>query len=153
MKKITLLSILLVAFLGCGEEKEKADTITEISFIGSGYTYAFVKKRLIDREIFRVYKADTKWKIVSYEFNATHFKAKDLDKKSTDEQVGTYKVLEKGRLKLSSITEESYIKPIKEDDEKVYLVWSVNPSDMNKSEATPDMYFFAKLKFAEKFVR
>lgn len=152
MKKITLLSILLVAFLGCGEEKEKADTITEISFIGSGYTYAFVKKRLIDREIFRVYKADTKWKIVSYEFNATHFKANQI-KGGDAQQTGKYSITDDGHLKLTIMETITYVKPTKEDSDKIYLLWTNNKSDLNKTEPSKDTYFFKEKEKADEFVK
>ncbi len=98
-----------------------------------------------------VSKLDNEYKIVEYDFYKTTFDANMIQggKSSTN---GTYSITDNGYIKLISDT-VTFIKAIKKDDDKFWLLWTINKDDLDKNEPTKDTYFFKEKEKAEEFIK
>lgn len=149
-----ILVVLGIIISGCSfgeyadEDKKK---ITNTIQTADGTTYKFTKKSIENKTFFKTFKLDNKWNMSEYDFNATHFKANQI-KGGNNQQTGKYSITNDGYLKLI-VDPISYVKPIKEDSEKIYLLWTTNAKDLNQTEPTKDTYFFKTKQKAESFMQ
>lgn len=146
-----VISSLIIGGCSFGEYADKKTTTTATDDNGTKY-YKFTKDSVIDKTFYKVSKPDENWSMVEYDFNATHYEANQI-KGGTNSLNGTYSITDKGYLKLIGIDVTTYIKAIKEDDEKISLLWTQNIKDLNKTVATKDTYFFKTKTKADKFIK
>lgn len=155
MKKFAL-SLIFIGLVigGCsfGEyADEDEDKGTNKVYVDDKIVYKFTEDTVKDKTFYKVNKPDENWSMSEYDFNGTHYKANQI-KGGTSSQTGTYEVADEGYLELVNGDLKFYIKPTKEDDDKIYLIWSTIKEDVNKTTPTENTYFFKTKKSADEFL-
>lgn len=150
LNKFFILLFTFFVLIGCtfGEYADSKDTTTS----SNGNYVKFSEKKLKDKSLYKVYKIENKWAMSRYDFNGTNFKTKALLNTNFN-QSGTYKITTEGYLKLINIDIVWYIKALKEDSEKIYLLWTIKKDDLSKTSPTKDTYFFKNKNEADQFIK
>lgn len=150
MKALILsLTVLILTISGCsfGEYADDSKSTSDVNG-----TYRFTKDGVKNKTFYKVYKASSKWKMSEYDFNTTNYSANQLQDNNATE-TGTYSITDKGYIKLSSFSTTTYIKATSEDTDKIWLLWTTNANDLNKTTPTKDTYFFKTKSKADDFVK
>lgn len=156
MKKFAF-SLLCLGLIvgGCsfGEYADEDDNgqTTKKTISDGKVVYKFTEDNVKDKTFYRVNKPDENWSMSEYDFNETHYKANQI-KGGTSSQTGTYKIADEGYMELKSADIAFYVKATKEDNDKIYLIWSTKHEDVNKTTPTENMYFFKTKKSADEFL-
>ncbi len=114
-KTLFSLAVLGLIFGGCTINKEVEDkdkAVKKETNKDGTVKLSFSEKGIKDKTFFKVNKKDEQWKIFEYDFNATHYKANQIQGGSSSSE-GNYTVTN-GYLKLSVPSLDMYIwiKPI-----------------------------------------
>ncbi|PID47009.1 MAG: hypothetical protein CR967_06005 [Proteobacteria bacterium] len=153
MRKIIFyMAIVTIVFWGCefGEYAVKNENRITISTLnGENRIYKFTKKNVQGKAFYKVYDVKKKSNVREYRFGKTNFNTKQI-KGNTHSSRGTYSITKQGYIKLVTENLTEYVKALREDDDKITLLWTSNTKHLSKTTWKEKIYFYKENKFKKE---
>lgn len=158
MKKIAFILLNLSLLInGCsfGEyADEDKKQLSNIKNDDGKEQIAFNSSYIDDKTLYKVSKNDKHWNMSEYDFNATNHTFKQNHILGDEiRQTGEYNITKLGYLRLKTTENITYIKPIKQDNDKIFIFITSQKSELDKTSLSYNSYFFTKKQKADDFIK